>query len=176
MLFRSLSGISIIFLSMREQVGEFLFLYVGQLLMLIGNMGRLIALRMFLPNPVLPASIVHTLVALGYFILLTSAYEAGTPDSTLATMFFGFYTIVCFDYFRAGYLIHPRLKTLGPRLQMIGGLTLSGSLGFKTILMMAGLGAEGIYGHGIDQYVMIAGQFIAMTLVDRKSTRLNSSH
>lgn len=161
-----LSGIAIIFMSMRAEVGEFLFIYVAQLLMLIGNMGRLIALRMFLPAPVRPAIVVHMIIALVYFIWLTSAYEAGTPDSALSVMFFGFYAIVCFDYFLAGYLIHPRLQTLGPRLQMIGGLTFCVSLGFKAMVMAAGFGSEDIYGHGIDQYVMIAGQFIAMSLVN----------
>ena len=161
-----ISGISIVFLSMRAQFGEFLFMYVAQLLMLAGNMGRSIALRMFLPQPVKPAVIAHGVAALVYYVWLMSAYEAGTPDMALSVMFFGFYAIVCFDYFLAGYLIHPALQTLGPRILMIGGLTLSGSLAFKTILVVAGLGAEEIYGHGIDQYVMIAGQFIAMTLVN----------
>lgn len=161
-----LSGVAIVLLSMREQVGEFLFMYVGQMLMLAGNMGRCIALRMFLTERVRSAVIVHGLVALGYCGWITSAYEAGTNNNALAIMFFGFYAIVCADYFLAGYLLHPRLQTLGPRLLMIGGLAFCVSLGFKTILMMTGLGADGIYEHGIDQYVMIAGQFIAITLVN----------
>ncbi len=161
-----LSGVAIVFLSMREQFGEFLFIYVGQLFMLAGNMGRCIALRLFLPEPVRPAVITHTLVALGYYVWLAAAYEAGTPDSALAVMFFGFYAIVCFDYFLSGYQIHPRLQTLGPQLLMIGGLAFCSSLGFKTILMAAGLGADGIYAPGVDQYVMIVGQFIAITLVN----------
>ena len=161
-----ISGVSVVFLSMREQFGEFLFMYVAQLLMLIGNMGRCIALRMFLPEPVRPAVIGHTVVALVYYVWLLSAYEAGTPDEPLSVMFFGFYAIVCLDYFLAGYQTYPRLQTLGPRVLMIGGLVLSGSLGFKAVLVAAGLGSDGIYGQGVDQYVMIAGQFIAMTLLN----------
>ena len=161
-----LSGVAIVFLSMREQFGEFLFIYVGQLFMLAGNMGRCLALRLFLPEPVRPAVVAHTLAALGYYLWLTFAYEAGTPDGALSVMFFGFYAIICFDYFLAGSRIHPRLQTLGPRLLRIGGLTFCSSLGFKAILVAAGLGADGIYAPGIDQYVMIAGQFIAITLVN----------
>ncbi len=161
-----LSGVAIVFLSLRAQVGEFLFMYVAQFLMLAGNMGRCVALRLFLPEPARPAIIAHTIVALTYFVWLTSAYEAGTPDGPLSVMFFGFYAIVCLDYFLVGYLLSPRLQTLGPRLLMIGGLCFSSSLGIKTILVMTGLGAEGIYEHGPDQYVMIAGQFIAITLVN----------
>ncbi len=161
-----LSGVAIVFLSMREQFGEFFFIYVGQLLMLAGNMGRCIALRLFLPEPVRPAIVIHTLAALGYFAWFGFAYEAGTPDGPLSVMFFGFYAFICFDYFLAGSRILPRLQTLGPRLLMIGGLAFCSSLGFKAILVAAGLGAEGIYAPGIDQYVMIAGQFIAITLVN----------
>jgi signal transduction histidine kinase len=49
---------------------------------------------------------------------------------------------------------------------MMGGLVLCSSLGFKTVMMMADLGAKDIYDPGIDQYVMIAGQFIAITLIN----------
>lgn len=161
-----LSGVSIVFLSMRDLFGEFLFLYVGQLLMLGGNMGRCIALRLFLPESVRPAVVAHTVAALGYYLWIAFAYEAGTPDGPLSVMFFGFYAIVCFDYFLAGSRIHQHLQTLGPRLLMIGGLAFCSSLGFKAILVAAGLGADGIYAPGIDQYVMIAGQFIAITLVN----------
>ena len=161
-----LSGVAIIFLSMREQFGEFFFIYIGQLFMLAGNMGRCVALRLFLPEPVRPAIVTHTVVALVYYVWLVSAYEAGTPDGPLSVMFFGFYAIVCFDYFIVGQQILPRLETLGPRLLMIGGLAFCSSLGFKATLMAAGLGSDGIYAPGVDQYVMIAGQFIAITLVN----------
>ena len=161
-----ISGVAIVFLSMREQVGEFLFIYAGQFLMLAGNMGRCVALRLFLPEPVRPAIIVHTLVALTYYLWLIAAYEAGTPDGPLSVMFFGFYAIVCLDYFLVGSLIRPRLKTLGPRLLMIGGIAFSSTLGFKTVIAMTDFGADGIYAHGPDQYVMIAGQFVAITLVN----------
>ena len=160
------SGLSVVLLSLREQVGDFMFIYVAQLLMLIGNAGRLIALRMYLLERLGPAIIVHSIAAICYFLWITSAYEAGTSNTTLAIMFFGFYTLLCFDYFLVGYTVYPRLATLGPRLLMMGGLTLCISLGFKTLMMMADLGAKDIYDPGIDQYVMIAGQFIAITLIN----------
>ena len=160
------SGLSVVLLSLREQVGEFTFIYVAQLLMLIGNGGRIIALRIYLPERLGPAVVVHTIAAICYFLWLTSAYEAGTSDAALSTMFFGFYTLVCFDYVRTGYLVYQRLQTLGPQLLMMGGLVLCSSLGFKTVMVIADLGSKGIYDPGIDQYVMIAGQFIAITLVN----------
>jgi signal transduction histidine kinase len=161
-----ISGLAVVLLSLREQVGDFMFIYVAQLLMLIGNAGRLIGLRMYLPERLGPSIIAHTMAAICYFLWFTSAYEAGTSNAALSTMFFGFYTLVCFDYFLTGYLVYQRLQTLGPQLLMMGGLVLCSSLGFKTVMMMADLGAKDIYDPGIDQYVMIAGQFIAITLIN----------
>jgi len=68
------SGLSVVFLSLRDQVGEFMFIYVAQLLMLIGNAGRLIGLRMYLPERLGPSIIAHTMAAICYFLWFTSAY------------------------------------------------------------------------------------------------------
>ena len=161
-----LSGVAVVLLSLRDVVGEFTFIFLGQLLMVVGNIGRMIALRMYLPDPIRPAIVFHGATSVIFFLWFLAAYEAGTPDQPLALMFFGFYTFVCFDYFLVGWLVHLQSQTLGPRVLMLGGLTLSGSLGFKTVVSAMGYGAPGIYEPGIDQYVMIAGQFIAITLVN----------
>ena len=161
-----ISGVSVVLLSLRDTVGEFAFIYVAQFLMVAGNMGRTIALRLYLPEPIRPAIIFHALAGGVYLAWLIAAYEAGTPIMVLSVMFFGFYAIVCFDYFLVGMFLNRRSQSLGPRILAIGGLILSGSLAFKTLATVMGLGAEDIYGPGIDQYVMIAGQFIAITLVN----------
>ena len=161
-----ISGLSVVLLSLRYEVGEFIFMYIGQLLMLIGNVGRLIALRMYLHKRLGLAIVVHCIVAIVYFLCFISSYESGTSDPILAMLFFGFYTLICFDYFLVGFQVSPRLQTLGPRLLMMGGLVLCGSLGFKTAMLAFGLGVENIYDPGIDQYVMIAGQFVAITLIN----------
>lgn len=85
----------------------------------------------------------------------------GTVDT-----FLRFYAIVCIDYFLVGLFLNRRSQTLGPKVLAIGGLVLSGSLGFKASASIMGWGADDIYAPGIDQYVMIAGQFIAITLVN----------
>lgn len=161
-----ISGLSVVLLSLRYEVGEFIFMYIGQLLMLIGNAGRLIALRMYLNKRLGLAIVAHCIVATVYFLCFISSYEAGTSDAILAMLFFGFYTLTCFDYFLVGFQVYPRLQTLGPRLLMMGGLVLCGSLGFKTTMLAFGLGVDHIYDPGIDQYVMIAGQFVAITLIN----------
>lgn len=161
-----ISGVSVVLLSLRETVGEFAFVYVAQFLMVVGNMGRTIALRLYLPLPIRPALVFHSIAGLVYYIWLIAAYEAGTSNMALSAMFFGFYAIVCIDYFLVGMFINRESQTLGPRVLAIGGLILSGSLAFKTIAVLMGFGADHIYGPGIDQYVMIAGQFVAITLVN----------
>lgn len=161
-----ISGVSVVLLSLRDTVGEFAFIHVGQFLMVIGNMGRSIALRLYLPLPIRPALIFHATVGLGYYVGLIIGYEAGIEIMTLAIAFFGFYAVVCIDYFLVGMFINRDSRTLGPRVLAIGGLILSGSLAFKTMALIMGFGADHIYGAGIDQYVMIAGQFVAITLVN----------
>lgn len=161
-----ISGVSVVLLSLRETVGEFAFIYIAQFLMLVGNMGRSIALRLYLPLPLRPAITFHAIVGLVYYVWLIAAYEAGTSTMALSVMFFGFYAIVCVDYFLVGMFLNRESKSLGPRVLALGGLVLSGSLAFKTIATIMGFGAVGIYEPGIDQYVMIAGQFIAITLVN----------
>lgn len=160
------SGVSVVLLSLRGSVSEFAFIYIAQFLMMIGNMGRTIALRLYLPMPISRAIAFHAVAGLTYYVWIVSAYEAGTSTLALSVLFFGFYAIVCFDYFLVGLFLHRRSQTLGPKVLAIGGLILSGSLAFKTGATVMGWGADDIYAPGIDQYVMIAGQFIAITLVN----------
>jgi signal transduction histidine kinase len=160
------SGVSVVLLSLRGTVSEFAFIYIAQFLMMIGNMGRTIALRLYMPQPIRPAILFHAVAGLTYYVWMVSAYEAGTSTLTLSILFFGFYAIVCIDYFLVGLFLHRLSKTLGPKVLAIGGLILSSSLAFKTGAAIMGWGAADIYAPGIDQYVMIDGQFIAITLVN----------
>ena len=160
------SGVSVVLLSLRGTVSEFAFVYVAQFLMMIGNMGRTVALRLYLPLPIRPAIAFHAVAGLTFYVWMVSAYEAGTSTLALSVLFFGFYAIVCLDYFLVGLFLHRGSQTLGPKVLAIGGLILSGSLAFKTGATVMGWGADDIYAPGVDQYVMIAGQFIAITLVN----------
>ncbi len=160
------SGVAVVLLSLRGTISEFTFIYIAQFLMVIGNMGRTIALRLYLPSPIRPAIVFHAVAGLTYYLMLVAAYEAGTETLALSILFFGFYSIVCIDYFLVGLFLNRRSQTLGPRVLAIGGLVLSGSLGFKAGAALLGVGADDIYAPGIDQYVMIGGQFIAIALVN----------
>lgn len=161
-----ISGVAVVLLALRETVGEFAFLYVAQFLMVIGNMGRTIALRMYLPIPLKPAMLVHAVAGLVYYVCVIVGYEAGVDILTLSALFYGFYAVICIDYLLVGMLVNYHSQRLGPRVLALGGLVLSGSLGFKASALIMGFGADHIYGPGVDQYVMISGQFIAITLVN----------
>ena len=163
-----LSGFAIIFLSMREQVGELLFLHAGQLLMVLGNAGRTVALRMYLQRSVRPAIIGHLLIGLTFYLSFVYAFETGVSEVTLEIAYHAFYSIICVEYFLVGWQMRGKVQpgSLGPRVLMLGGLVLSSSLGFKTVMVALGLGAPHLYAPGIDQYVLITGQFIAITLVN----------
>ena len=64
------SGMAVVLFAMRGQVSDFLFFYVAQVLMLVGNWGRMVALRMYL-LPALQDRVytVYKLLNIGYFIL-----------------------------------------------------------------------------------------------------------
>lgn len=163
-----LSGVAIVFLSLREQVGDLLFIHAGQLLMVLGNAGRLIALRCYLPHPIRTATIIHLAVGLGFYAWFAYSFFSGVPELTLEIAYHSFYAVVCIEYFLVGWQIRGRMQpgSLGPRVLMLGGLVLWSSLSFKAIMVAAGLGASNIYAPGIDQYVMIAGQFIAIPMIN----------
>lgn len=79
--------------------GEFAFIYVAQFLMVIGISGCTIALRLYLPLPIRPAIIFHTLIGMVYYIWFITAFEAGTSSMALSVIFFCFYVVVCLILF-----------------------------------------------------------------------------
>jgi len=158
------SGIAVVLLTLRSSVGEFVFVYVGQLLMVLGTVGRLVALRLYLPEPVTRSLINYLLIAALFYFPLSIAYAMGTPDSPLILYFFSFYGIFCIEFFLIGLALNKKSPTLGSRLVMIAGMFFSISLSLKALLIWLGYGAKGLYEPGIDQYIMILGQFVAITL------------
>lgn len=159
-----ISGVAVVLLTLRESVGEFVFIYIGQLLMLIGTIGRFIALRLYLQQSFARPLINYTVIGILYYLSFSIAYALGTPDAPLILLFFSFYGIFCIEFFLIGVVINNTSPTLGSRLLMIAGLFFSVSLSLKAMLIMLGYGAEDLYGPGIDQAIMIIGQFVAITL------------
>lgn len=159
------SGMAVVLLAMRGQVPEFLFFYVAQLLMLVGNWGRMVALRMYLlPEPQEHAYRVYNLANLTYFIVFVVLIGALQAEWEALILFNAFYAILCIDYFRIGLKLHRLHDSLGAKLLMWGGLILSSSLGVRTIgVAMAGT-IDDIYAPSWHQAVMVIGQFMAITL------------
>ena len=159
------SGMAVVLLSMRGQVSEFLFLYVAQFLMLVGNAGRMVALRMYLlPEPQTRIYWIYSLASTVYFFLFTYLMAFLQADWEALVLFFGFYAVLCFDYFRIGLKLHRLRESFGAKLLMWGGLILSVSLGLRTIGVAMGGSINEIYEPSWHQAVMVVGQFMSITL------------
>ncbi len=159
------SGIAVVLLSMRGQVSEFLFLYVAQVLMLVGNWGRMVALRMYLlPEPQHRMNRVYALASTIYFIFFVYLMAVLQADWEALILFNAFYAVLCFDYFRMGLKLHRTHKSLGAKLLMAAGLIISASLGVRTIGVAVGGSISELYAPTWHQAVMVVGQFGFITL------------
>lgn len=160
-----ISGIAVVFMAIRGSVPDVVFFYIAQFLMLIGNWGRMVALRMYLlPAPQERAHRVYTLVNTAYFAVFCYLIYFHQAEWEALLLFNGFYAVLCFDYFRIGAKLSTQRASFGAQLLMWGGLTLSVTLAIRT-LGVAMLGdIHDIYAPTWDQAVMVTGQFIAITL------------
>ena len=160
-----LSGMAVVLLSMRGLVSEFLFMYVAQLLMLAGNGGRMVALRMYLlPEPQNRVYWVYGLASVAYFLLFVYLIAVLKADWEALVYFNAFYAVLCIDYFRMGLQLHRKRKSLGANLLMWGGLILSFSLAMRTIGVALGGSIDELYQPSWHQSIMVVGQFMTITL------------
>ena len=160
-----LSGMAVVLLSMRGLVSEFLFLYVAQLLMLAGNGGRMVALRMYLlPESQNRVYWTYGLACITYFILFVYLMAVLNADWEALILFNAFYAVLCIDYFRIGLQLHRKRKSLGANLLMWGGLILSFSLAMRTIGVALGGSIDELYQPSWHQAIMVVGQFMTITL------------
>lgn len=159
------SGMAVVLLAMRGQVHDFLFFYVAQLLMLVGNWGRMVALRMYLlPATQHTAYRVYHLFNISYFAAFVYLIAVLQAEWEALILFNAFYAVLCFDYFRIGLKLNRLRESLGAKLLMWGGLILSFSLAVRAIgVTMAGT-IDDIYAPSWHQAVMVIGQFMAITL------------
>ncbi len=159
------SGVGVVLMSLRGSIPEFAFIYVAQLLMVLGNLGRMVALRIYLRPAPLKASLIKYSVANVLYMLVFSYLMAAHDAEWEALLLFnGFYAILCFDYFRIGRKLNQRSHSLGAKLLMAAGLSFSLSLGTRTVGVLLAGDLHDIYAPSWDQAVMIVGQFTAITL------------
>ena len=96
-----ISGAAVMLLAMRGHIPEFVFMYIAQAFMLIGNWGRMMALRIYLlPTPQGRANFVYALANVSYFVLFTYLIHVKEAEWEALMLFNGFYALLCFDYFR----------------------------------------------------------------------------
>jgi hypothetical protein len=159
------SGMAVVLLAMRGQISEFLFFYVAQVLMLIGNWGRMVALRMyFLPEPQHSVYKVYKLFNIGYLIIFICLIYFYRAEWEALIIFNAFYAVLCFDYFRMGLKLHRLRESLGAKLLMWAGLILSLTLGIRAMGVAFAGSIDDIYAPSWHQALMVIGQFAAITL------------
>ncbi len=161
-----LSGLAIVLLSMRGTVSEFAFAYLGQLLMVLGNAGRCLSLRMFFNRVSARSLWFYGISSLIFMLLIIGGYEAGISERYLGLLFFGFYAVVPVDYALMGYWIKAGRRSLGCDLLMASGLGVCVTQGFRAIGVALNPDALDIYAQTIDQTVMVAGQIIFIPLAN----------
>jgi signal transduction histidine kinase len=161
-----LSGLAVIALAMRGSVSETLFIYLGQIPMVLGNAGRCLALRMFFGEVKRSAIVFYASSTLIFLVLIIGGHETGVPDQHLQLLYFGFYSLIVLDYFFIGYHLRAGRRSLGCDLLMAAGLGWSFTLGARAVgVALAGPDSD-IYAPSIDQYVMVLGQFICIPLAN----------
>ncbi len=161
-----LSGIAVVLLSMRGNVSEFAFVYVGQVLMVLGNAGRCIALRMFFPTVSLMARWFYAISSVVLLALIIGGYEFGVAEYLLEILFFGFYGVILIDYFLMGHWLKGERRSLGCDLLMLSGIGLAFTQAVRAIGVAVNPEAQGIYAQTLDQYVMVVGQMVFIPLAN----------
>ena len=159
------SGIAVILLATRGSIPEFVFLYVSQLFMLVGNGGRMVALRMYLlPEPQNRKFQFYYFVNATYFVVFSYLIYFHQAEWEALILFNGFYALLCFDYFRIGLQLNKHQKSLGAGLLMGAGLTLTITLAVRSLGVYSAGTIDDIYAPSWHQAVMVIGQFVAITL------------
>jgi signal transduction histidine kinase len=159
------SGIAVILLATRGSIPEFVFLYVSQLFMLVGNGGRMMALRMYLlPEPQDRKFQFYYFVNTSYFVVFSYLIYFHQAEWEALILFNGFYALLCFDYFLIGLQLNKHQKSLGAGLLMGAGLTLTITLAVRSLGVYSAGTIDDIYAPSWHQAVMVIGQFVAITL------------
>jgi signal transduction histidine kinase len=139
---------------------------VGVLFMASGNFGRQVALRS-LDGPVARPWLWGMASFNVLYLLLTYGYYfSGGSDAGVILIFYGFYTLNCFEYVVSGRRIAATHDPFGSRAVQSAGWLLTVTLGIKTVALLGGWGAADLYEMSWDQGVVFAGQFVAVSILN----------
>jgi signal transduction histidine kinase len=133
--------------------------------MLVGNGGRMMALRMYLlPESQHRKFQLYYFVNTIYFLVFSYLIYFHQAEWEALILFNGFYALLCFDYFRIGLQLNQLQKSLGAGLLMGAGLTLTITLAVRAAGVYMSGTIDDIYAPSWHQAVMVIGQFVAITL------------
>jgi len=158
------SGFSVVISANFGLVSEFMFYYLAPFLMVVGNLGRLYALRMYLDSSQSKYHLFNLICAVIYMSISGYMFETNCSLSSLMILYFSYWVIGCFDYVLVGVQIYKQYRYIGGLLLIIAGTVFCGSLGQRAVAIYGGWGSPDIYGVGWDQGLMIFGQILAVTL------------
>ncbi len=161
-----MSGLGVIALATRGTVSEFVFVHIGQALMVFGNAGRSLALRMFFPSVSRKPILFYAISSLLLLAVLGVGHEMDVPEYYLRLVYFSFYALILVDYFLLGRRLGREQQSFGAALLMGAGIGLSATHWFKVGWLLTQPYAEDIYAPSLDQYVLVLGQFICIPLAN----------
>lgn len=160
----SASGIGL--LSFQGVLPEWVVAVCGQMLMAAGNLGRLYVLRCLGETPTSRWVWGHGLFHMGYLVVNGTLFVTGASHRDMMVVFFLFYALSCLEFFFAGRKIGQQRQTSGAVTVQLGGLVFTVSLAIKTIALLMGWGAQGLYDPGWDQVALFAMQILALSLLN----------
>ena len=160
------SAVGIFVLGSRGLLPDETVLLVGVLFMASGNFGRQVALRS-LDGPVARPWLWGMASFNVLYLLLTYGYYfSGGSEAGVILIFYGFYTLNCFEYVVSGRRIAATHDPFGSRAVQSAGWLLTVTLGIKTVALLGGWGAADLYEMSWDQGVVFAGQFVAVSIIN----------
>lgn len=160
------SALGLCLLGSRGWISYSLIVVLGQFLMAAGNWGRQIALRSLDGPPSAQWMWWSGLANVVYLGLSYGLHFSGAPESTIVLLFYFFYTINCADYCWSGRRIARTHDAIGANAVYWAGCVLVGTLGIKTLALLTAWGATDLYAVSWDNFVVFAGQFVAMVMLN----------
>jgi len=161
-----LSAVGLALIGSRGLFPEWAVSVVGQLMMAAGNFGRQLSMRALVAKPTRAYVVGMGLFNVVYIVLVMLLFAANASDQAMMLVFFGFYTLSCWDYYLIGRQIRGRGLGKSHKVVMVSGLVFSVSLGIKTLALLFGVATPSLYDMGWDQVIVFVGQFVAISLVN----------
>lgn len=161
-----LSAGGVIFFASRGYWPDWTIAVFGQMFMLLGNLGRQWTLRSVLPTSPRSWLIRMSVVNAVYMLCNGTLFFSGAADAPMLLVFFAFYTFNALEFWQIAKLLHRSRQLSGVIALKATAVVLFVSLGVKTLALVSGWAQKGFYDVGWDQYVVVLGQFVGISLLN----------